>query len=438
MLDGWTYRKQITIDHTKIDSNLTDFPVLVKLTSSNFDFSKARSDGYDIRFCSPDESTLYKYERERHDSSSQVAEYWVKIPSISSSSDTTFWIEYGNASASDGADPTNAWDSNFKGVWHMTDANGTTGAVKDSTANANNGTKLSANEPANTDGKIERAQDFDGSNDKITIPDSNSLDITSAITIEAWVKFDSLATFKTIVSKSSASQINYQLRNDYNASTIQFGFRDSGGIFRAAVSTLTVSTGTFVYVAATFQRPNVNFYVNGASDSANPVSLDYSMVSNNYPLYMGVENNDSWFFDGIIDEVRISNVVRSAAWIKASYHSGNDTLLSFGSEEVNSIIFAPVQTITAYSLSPNVFSSITIPVPTQVISFSQFIPDILSKWRGILKHKTLWSGISKHSSSWDNLAKSSAPYLWSSGYYPWGSDKYPWLKYGGFQTIKKS
>lgn len=49
-LSGWRYRKKITIDH---------FPVLVKLTSSNFDFSKANSDGYDVRFCySPDTEIL--------------------------------------------------------------------------------------------------------------------------------------------------------------------------------------------------------------------------------------------------------------------------------------------------------------------------------------------------------------------------------------------
>ena len=38
-LSGYTTRRKITIDKSKIDSDLTDFPVLVKLTSSNFDFS---------------------------------------------------------------------------------------------------------------------------------------------------------------------------------------------------------------------------------------------------------------------------------------------------------------------------------------------------------------------------------------------------------------
>ena len=51
---SWQYRKKITINGGLIDADLTDFPVLVKLTSSNFEFSQARSDGYDIRFTKSD------------------------------------------------------------------------------------------------------------------------------------------------------------------------------------------------------------------------------------------------------------------------------------------------------------------------------------------------------------------------------------------------
>ena len=76
------YRKKITIDQTKVDENLTDFPVLVKLTSSNFDFSKARSDGHDIRFTASDGTTLLKYERERHDSVNPVSYTHLTLPTI--------------------------------------------------------------------------------------------------------------------------------------------------------------------------------------------------------------------------------------------------------------------------------------------------------------------------------------------------------------------
>ena len=117
-LADWKYRKKITIDYTKIDSDLTDFPVLVKLTSSNFDFTRAQVTGNDIRFALED-GTLLSYERERHDSVNQFAEYWVKIPSVSSIVGTIFYLYYGNSAASNGEDSINVWDSNFKVVQHL-------------------------------------------------------------------------------------------------------------------------------------------------------------------------------------------------------------------------------------------------------------------------------------------------------------------------------
>ena len=40
---------------------------------------------------------------------------------------------------------------------------------------------------------------------------------------------------------------------------------------------------------------------------------------------------------GILDEIRLSNIARSAAWLKTSYNSGNDSLVSYGSEEKKAI-----------------------------------------------------------------------------------------------------
>jgi intein/homing endonuclease len=138
-LSGYSHRRKITIDNTKVDSTLTDFPVLVKLTSANFDFSQANSDGFDVRFCSNDGETLLKYERERHDSANELAEYWVKVPSVSDSADTYIYLYYRTEDTADGADPENVWDSNYKAVHHLKDA--TTSTVLDSTSNNNDGTK---------------------------------------------------------------------------------------------------------------------------------------------------------------------------------------------------------------------------------------------------------------------------------------------------------
>jgi hypothetical protein len=332
-LTGWRYRKKITIDETKVDADLTDFPVLVKLTSSNFDFTKALSNGNDIRFTSSDGSTLLKYERERHDATNQVAEYWVKIPSVSGSVNTDFYIYFGNVSASDGADPTNVWDNNFKGVWHMKDY--TTSQVNDSTANANNGTKKAANEPIETDGKIAKGQNFDRVDDYISISAPN-IDYAN-FTLEAFVKPNTLG------SSSNNPEIFFFVNSDGSLVSL-FGINYQGKIMwyvkktgniqrRQRTTTTPITAGNWYYLVLTKSGDNdVVVYKDAVVDTTRENQTEDTAFSNNYKIG-GVKDIYNELWDGIIDEVRISNIQRSAAWIKASYHSGNDTLVSYGIEE---------------------------------------------------------------------------------------------------------
>ena len=54
-LSGWNYRRKITIDHSLIDSGLTNFPVMVKLVEgTNFEHADAKDAGEDIRFTQSD------------------------------------------------------------------------------------------------------------------------------------------------------------------------------------------------------------------------------------------------------------------------------------------------------------------------------------------------------------------------------------------------
>jgi hypothetical protein len=113
--EDWLYRKKITIDQTKIDANLTNFPVLVKLTSSQLDFTKAQSAGQDIRFTDYLGNSL-KYEIEDWSQASSTADVWVKIPAISGTVDTNFYMYYGNPTVADAQDKTNVWNNGQVGV----------------------------------------------------------------------------------------------------------------------------------------------------------------------------------------------------------------------------------------------------------------------------------------------------------------------------------
>jgi len=367
-LSGWKYRKKITIDHTKIDSDLKNFPVLVKLTSSNFDFSKARSDGYDIRFTASDGTTLLKYERERHDSANQVAEYWVKIPSVSSSANTEFYIYYGNSSALDGADPTNVWDANFKAVYHFNgNYNGTTGEIKDSTANGNDGQACSSTQaPTEVDGKIGKGQEFNYlDKDTIHIPDSSDFDPGGAFTVEIWAKhFDSGEANCVAIPVHDTSDYKWAIYSNAviaNNWAPQFVVKTASGVTQTDRSAPPpIVAGKWYYIVGVYDRTlpssRVKYYQNGVLE-ASADGYDEDVLAGDEGLHFGGRYNQgcnttyTWdAFDGQLDEFRYSNVARSAAWIKASYHSGNDTLLTYGSEEKSTKVLLLKTDKTNYSL----------------------------------------------------------------------------------------
>ncbi len=138
-LSGWLYRKALTIPAGITSADVTNFSYLVKLDSNNFDFGKARNDGWDVRFTNGDGETLLNYYRVRYDSNAQEAEIYVKIPLVSSNSDTTIYMYYGKTAASDGQSSYtdvfgdtqvafypfngNAYDlsGSHNGIWHGTE-----------------------------------------------------------------------------------------------------------------------------------------------------------------------------------------------------------------------------------------------------------------------------------------------------------------------------
>jgi len=108
----WIYKKNIVVSNILNTENLVDYQVLISLTSSNFDFSKANSDGSDIRFMwlngisGTEESVSFWIES--WDSVGEKASIWVKVPFIASGSITDLYMYYGNPSATS--------ESNFSSI----------------------------------------------------------------------------------------------------------------------------------------------------------------------------------------------------------------------------------------------------------------------------------------------------------------------------------
>ncbi|OYT43992.1 MAG: hypothetical protein B6U85_10670 [Desulfurococcales archaeon ex4484_42] len=107
-LEGWTYRRPVTIQENS-GTNLVDYAVKIQLNSGNFDFSRAKSDGSDIRFTLDDGTTLLTHWIESWDPVNQVAVVWVKVPNIPAGGSVTIYMYYGNPNAQDASDIRNTF-----------------------------------------------------------------------------------------------------------------------------------------------------------------------------------------------------------------------------------------------------------------------------------------------------------------------------------------
>jgi len=114
---NWRHRKMITVDHTKVAANLTDFPVLIDISDSDLPL-KAQPDGDDIVFTDSSANKL-NHEIEYYDNNTGHLVAWVKVPSLSSTSDTVLYMYYSNAAASSQQNPTAVWDPDYVMVQHL-------------------------------------------------------------------------------------------------------------------------------------------------------------------------------------------------------------------------------------------------------------------------------------------------------------------------------
>ena len=143
---NFSYKRTITIDHTKVpNTDQSNFPVLVDITDNALKTVAnsghvTNANGYDIEFFTASDlsGTKLSHEIEFYDGSAGHIIMWVKLPLVTTASNTVFYMGYGNSSITTSQeDKTGLW-SNYKGVWHL--PNGTTLTANDSSGNGNNGT----------------------------------------------------------------------------------------------------------------------------------------------------------------------------------------------------------------------------------------------------------------------------------------------------------
>ena len=335
---NWTKRRKITFDNSAQSSSLTDFPAAVLLNPSRFNYANASTS--DIRFVDSDNVSVLEHEVEdwnEYGATVATTTIWVKVPSIDTTGTDYIWMYYGapENSTSSNATTTGVWDDNFVMVQHLQEGDSTAANFyKDSTSNGNDGTltDTSGGTTAAT-GQVDGAVDFEGDADYIGCGSDSSLDITNVTTLEMWVKLN-----------ASGAGTNRDMINKYwNDYSIEIGgtnkftvsYRNQLDTQYSVIDTVATTDSNWHHIAGVIDSGgNVVLYVDGvqrnsAAFTGTSISSDPTQI-----LSIGAGGNaNNYWFKGQIDDVRISNVTRSADWVAFEYCNMNDSCNTYGAEE---------------------------------------------------------------------------------------------------------
>jgi hypothetical protein len=316
----WTHRRPITIQNTALPGPVQKFPLLVRLPAGIMP--------NELRFLAADHSTILPHEIDTVDASGILA--WVRIPDIQNTGAApVIWAYYGNPAAttstSNGA---MVFGDTFVSVHHL----GQSYSV-DSSGNNHPADSTGNERGTQTTGIIGPARNFDGSNDHLDVTGEAAYDFTTAFSASIWIRRQALGTvpYMAIITKGDTA---WRLNRDNLNPFAGFGTTE-GGTPQNLAGTVSIDDGNWHHLAIVLGIGKKRLYVDGQLDT---VASAGAVDTNNFAVSFG-ENIESTvggqrFWNGNLDEARISADPHDAAWIFAEYHNATDPgFTQFGPDE---------------------------------------------------------------------------------------------------------
>ena len=205
------------------------------------------------------------------------------------------------------------------------------GNANDESGNGNNGTVNGAILTADRFGNANRAYSFDGIDDFIHNNSTNSLNVTSQLTLSAWINTTTINQSRILTFGSSTNITNFQYSllhtNVNNSNRLYFlangantNFEPNGPNF----GNLTISS-QWTNVVVTFDGFILKFYLNGVLDKA--VNINDTFLQNSFTNFIiGKRSDNQEVFTGFIDDIGIWNRALSSQEVHLLYTGCTDTL----------------------------------------------------------------------------------------------------------------
>ncbi len=361
---GWSQHRNVILNTSSTGANVsttvTNFPVLVRIDSNSAHiFTQARVNGADIRFTKADDATRLPHEIGHWDSAGRSAAIWVRVDTVlGNSTENMIRMHWGNASVADSSSGTAVFSNGFTNVWHLGNASGTT-ARPNSISGGN--PAVPVNFPVGYEshpGIISRSDRMRGGGGGTTTTNNDHLtlgtittDYSQGFTFSVWInpELEGMGTAYYSASEGTgggAGLILAGIQGDPPGA--KFRVRNTGnsnlGIINSDFGDLTGPLNTWRHLMYTKAAGtgDMNVYMNGvlaAGDFGAGVAAisNATRTVNQLGITLAHMNyNDDAFF-GRMEEARLANVGRSAAWARLEFENQKaaQTLVVFDSIPVS-------------------------------------------------------------------------------------------------------
>ncbi|MBM3212772.1 LamG domain-containing protein [Candidatus Poribacteria bacterium] len=235
------------------------------------------------------------------------------------------------------------------GMWLFNEGKGN--ITNDSSINGNHGELMRG--PKWDKGKFGNAITFDGASTFVNCGNGPSLDITKAITVMAWVKFEgvdyknSKGGLFSIGAKGYPDSLNphagwwfsYDNRNNRQGFPYTcFGNKNggwAGGGNSFSGYNFEFNNGEWNHLAFTIGQSIAKLYINGTKIGADKALANLVLSDTSVNLSIGSSGNNGWYFNGTIDEVAIFNVALDEENIKNAMNAGLEKSTSLSAVNIS-------------------------------------------------------------------------------------------------------
>lgn len=332
---SWSYRLPVVVNSANVNADITDFPVYINLDDlpSSF-FTNVKSDGSDIRITTSDGITEVPFEIVAINTTLGTGEIHAKV-NLADTSDTRIYIYYGNSAASAYAvtatyGRNNVWSNGYTAVYHLEESPTASAPQYIGSTGSTTGTSNNMEAGDRQTGQLGSAQVVDGANEFIQTTYGGSL---TTSTWSVWMRANGAqSAYDGLVF--SRGSVTTGLNINSTGGNLGYHWNDAANTYNWNGGPTYPQNEWFMaaLVVAPTQASIFRFAPSGNASGTNAVTHGSSLIND---LKFGQDDGGGRFFNGSIDEVRISNVARTQSWLETEYnnHSSTTAFYTAGTQE---------------------------------------------------------------------------------------------------------